>query len=1086
MDTFVTLDEIYKKLSDLAHLGAGLRAFTSEEFATFGDSDFEKLMEDYIRVFGSALRLQQIYVHTIIDSIVQKKKKRSKGMEEDLKLILSVNLDARQYFYAKADGWWLGWLWKKGFLNVTSESAVDSGADDIRIPELQYLVRMAEKRPANVVGILLTLPAYSDPSNQAVYYYFLRICQSLPAHQLARMVKKIRKEKWPTLMDGIATQTGFEYDKMCETLANAKDSKSLMVLTRAVLSVRTKEETNKESRYRDSPFFFEYLSHTGIFWRLAAVEAAYAEDALALATEVMAEVVALGDQDDEPEDPPESEWDALIQTMRLKQVGAPVFEISDRYALSDVDFFDLELGQTKPHAFQRDVRELATVVKTLLDRLVGERCTESAEIERIYEEHIVSLPDSRTMWRLRLYALSLCPRVFRDELKRALFRLFEVERYYEITSGAEYEKALHKGFPVLSEDEKQDFVQRTIQKFGQLPEDRKWDGSHILSMIIPFFNEKPELKKRAEEAGLWLDPDHRPKPVLRTDGEFKEKKSRGADTQEEFEKRSVAEIVRKLRNEWAPGVLHTQNTTDDRYNPRNATGIGDQMKIDMLRRLPEYIENADKFFERDRLDQHYTYLYLVGIQETIRNHREMPRRVNWDCVIDLLISIKESGEKDPFVREKREPHWFESWLANWDAVHLVATDILRDLLTAQEGKPLLDFDRFRDRLLTIVSYLLAHPEPSPGDEQFDIPESALDFRTMRNDADGKWATDPLNKALTTVRGRAFEVFNLFVVQDGDRVSGDAKKLYESVLERENTRALMSMFGCFLPFYYFRDNEWIRRLLPRIFPRDAAKKWLYSAAWEGYLSNDPYREIISDPVIQDLYHRGLDLTDDSYPRRQKHSVVPDEGISEHLALAFIYFKEFGSDHQLLKAFWDKGNSKQHAHFVQSLGRFFISRDNSEEFFTNNPESKSRLRNLWDWLIRKVEEPATLLELGLWINLDKGIFEPAWLALRVKQTLEKTNGILEWQHYLNKVSPQLARAAPEDTLEIARLYLLMGGARDKNQRTLWHWDSDNSWIEAFEILHGNQTTRAETTDLIDELVSVGGKAFWPLKEVLAESP
>ena len=941
-------------------------------------------MEDYVRVLGSALRLQQIYVHTIIDSIVQQKKKRSKGVEADLKLILNVNLDARQYFYAKADEWWLGWLGKRGFLNITNESAANSRADDIRRPELQYLLRMAEKRPANVVNILLKLPAYTDTSNQAIYFYLLRICQSLPAHQLARVVEKIRSENWPALLDGVARQTGFEYDKMCETLANAKDYKSLFELIRAVLFVSTKEETERGSRYRDSPFFFEYLSHTGIFGRLAAVEAEYAEDALALVTEVLAEVVALGDKDVGSEGTPESEWDSLIRTMSLKQEGSSVFEVSDRYTLSDVDFFDLELGQTGPHEFQVDVRELVAVVKTLLVRLIGEKCAESAEARRIYEEYIASLPDSRAMWRLRLYAFSLCPKVFGDKLKRALYRPLRVERYYELTSGAEYERALKKGFSVLSEEEKQDFVQRAIQKFSQLPEDRKCDGSHILSMLTPFFNRKPELKKRAEEAGLWLNQSHSPKPVLRTGDEPREKKSRGADTLEEFEKRSVSEIARKLRNEWSPGMLYTQNATEDWRNPLNATGIGEQMRIDMPRRLPEYIENAGRFFERDRLDEHYTYLYLVGIQETIRNHREIARNADWDCVIDLLISIKDSGEKDPFLREKREPHWFESWVANWDSVHLVVTDILRELLAAQDGEPLLEFSRFRDRLFTIVSYLLAHPDPSPEDEQFDFPLGALAIRAMQNNADGKWATDPFKMAIDTVRGRAFEVYNLFVMQDGEAVSCDAKELYERVLEGESTRALMSMYGNSLSFFYFRDREWIRKLLPRIFPKQTEKKWLFSAAWEGFLSEDPYREMISDPGIQELYQRGLELIDDCYPRGQKHFVEPEVGISEHLAYAFMHFEECGLEYQLIRAFWDKGDPRQHAHFVRVLGQFFISWDGAEEFFTNSPKSKSKLRDLWDWLLKTVEDPAILCEFGLWFNLENGIFDP-----RLACTAHKAN-------------------------------------------------------------------------------------------------
>ena len=99
------------------------------------------------------------------------------------------------------------------------------------------------------------------------------------------------------------------------------------------------------------------------------------------------------------------------------------------------------------------------------------------------------------------------PASVQAELKSALFRLFEVERYREIASGAEYEKALQKGFPVLTEDEKQDFVQRTIQKFSKLPNDRRFKGSIILSMILPYFDENPALKKQVEDAGFQLYPE---------------------------------------------------------------------------------------------------------------------------------------------------------------------------------------------------------------------------------------------------------------------------------------------------------------------------------------------------------------------------------------------------------------------------------------------------------------------------------------------------------------------------------------------------------------------------------------------------
>lgn len=1006
--------------------------------------------------------------------------------KEQVYELINVDLDARRYFFHKADERWLDWLWRNGFLDAIKEEAATPFTT--RTPELDYLFRMAEKQPNIVADIILDTPISTDARSQEVAYGFIRICSALPADQLARVADKIRTERWIQLIDPIFTQSAFEYEAMLKGLADGNDFESFLVLAEAVLSVRPREEIEKAPHFHESPFYLDYLSRTNIFGLLAAVRPDNEEDALSLTTKIMAEVVTLEDLDVGLEIHPESEWDALIQEMRHRQVGAPVFEIADRYTLSDVDFFDLELGQAGPHSFHGDVREMAAVVKTLLDRIVGAKCLESENVKKIYVKYIASLPDSRTMWRLKLYTLSLCPRVFRDELRSAFFRLFEVERYHEIMSGAEYEKALQKGFPVLSEDEKQYFVERIIQKFSQLSEDRKYDGSRLLSIILQFLNEKPQLKKQIVDAGFWLDPGHEPKPDLRTDGEFKEVIPRGVDTQEEFEKRPVAEIASKLRTEWSPATLHAQHSTGDRYSPLNAKGISNQIKVDMPGRFSEYIENAERFFERDVLDPHYTYTYLIGIQETILNHRETTLKTNWDGVVDLLTAIKKSGEYDPFERGTREPNWFETWLANWDAVHLVATNIVLELISEKDGLTLLAFSSYRDQIFAILSYLLKYPAPLPADEDFEVPGSASDIKAMRDDPAGKWAIDPLNMAINTVRGKAFYVFNQFVFLDGERIRNDVRQLYENVLQRENTRALLAMFGRHLSNFYFRDKNWIRKLLPLIFSQDTSKTWLYSAAWEGYLSAEPYGEMITDPEIQSLYQRALVLTDSDFPPGQKHTKDPDEGIAEHLALAFMHYQEFGWGHPLFETFWKLNNSKQHMHFINFIGRSFISRDKDKESFEYSLEVKSRLRELWDWLLQKDKKEEAFKEFGLWINLDKGIFEPAWLARQVRETLEKTDGILKWDHGLIKFSPQLAEAAPEETLEIARLYLLQGGVRGNKQGTLWHWDYEDKWIEAFEILYRNPTTRRATDALINRLIGENekGKAFWPLKKILVENP
>ena len=967
--------------------------------------------------------------------------------EERIYELINRDLDARRYFFHKADERWLDWLWHNGFLDAIKEEAATPFTT--RTPELDYLLRMAEKRPAVVVDIMLDTPISTDTRSQEVVYGFLRICSSLPADQLARVVDKIRAERWIQLIDAIYTHSSFECEEMLKTLADETYFENLLVLAEAVLAVRPQEELENAPLHRNNPFYLKYLTRTGIFSLLASLETEYAEAALALAIQKLSEVLTA----------------------------------SNNYWLLEVDFFSLQLDQA--NSWQEEVRELAALVKTLAIRLIGKRCNNAQIVRDVYVRHFVSLPDSRVIRRLRFYVLSLCPSALKDHLKQAFFSLFEADNYYDVLSGTEYEKALREGFHILSVEDKIHYVEAMLESFGRKTEKIQY-GSLILSMILPYLNELPDLKEKVEKEGFVLNPDYEPRPDIDMgDDEARFVSSRAPVSQEGFGQLPLAEIARRLRNEWTPADLNARNTEDDFYNPINASGVGDRLQNDMPERLQQYVENAGLFFERGVLDQHYTCSFLTGILKSIQDDRAAASEVDWNGVIGLCGAVKSSGEKEPFERGKRETGWHDTWLANWDAVHSAMADVLRELLTEQDGLTPVDFGSYRDRILEITGYLLACPDPSPADQQAETSSSG-------DRADS--ITDLHHLAINTARGRAFEAFVSFVVQDGKKyrtdagikISGDVKRLYERVLQKENRRTLMFLFGHYLPIFYFGDRDWIRKLLPRIFPQEPAKRHLYTAAWGGFLARNLYEEMFFDREIQALYWRGLELPDvaDS-PQRQRYS-EPGARLAQHLALAFMHYKEFGRGHPLFETFWKRNNSRQHAHFVKFIGLSFISRDKAEESFEYNQEVKNRLRELWKWLLQKEKKQEVYREFGLWINLDKGIFEPAWLAQRVRQTLEKTNGILEWQHELIKSAPQLAQAAPEETLRIARIYLIKGGVRGDEQGTLWHWDSDNKWIEAFELLYRCQTTKLETTALINQLVGEGGRAFWPLKKILAENP
>ena len=960
--------------------------------------------------------------------------------KEKITELIGKNLAARQYFYLNADERWLDWLWQNGFLDVIKK--VDPTSEENRSPELGYLVNMAEKSPASVTQIMLNVLASTETPSQDVLRSFLRICELLPAEELGSMVKVIRKGRWVPLLSEMSHME-FYYEAMLKTLLGAKDYESYLVLAEAVLTARKEEEIGQDTRLvGDSPFFFDYVSRTGIFRDLATIEVEYAEQAFALTTRVMTEVL----------------------------------KASDDYQLLEVDFFVLKLDQ--PDTWQQDMRELAAAAKELAIRLIGNKCTESGKVQSVYEKHLASLPHSRVMWRLRLYVLSLCPEVFANELNEAFFRLFEVNNYRDILSGTEYERALRKAFFVLPENNKIDFVRRIISTFSQEADYKLAYGSPILSMILPFLDEKPQLKRQVEEAGFLLNRNYDPQPVV-VMGEAGFVVPRGPIDQDTFRQLSVIEIAEKLRNEWTPEELSAQNTESNFLNPLNAEGVGVLLTDDLPQRVQEYIDNAYRFFERGSLDQHYTYSFLRAIHELISNHRKNVVTVNWNGLFDLLTLIKNSGEKKPFERHRRAERRFDTWLAGWDAVHLVVTDVLMSLISEKDDLVILNFRRFRDRIFGLICYLLQYPDPSPSDEQSEISGSSF----QSNGANKRTITSPANKAINSVRGRTFQALVAFLYQDSQSINDDVKESYERAVQEENTRALMFMFGRYLAEFYFRDRDWILKVLPQIFPPERERENLFMAAWEGYLTSQPYDEMFFDPAIQSLYQRGLELPDGASPPRQQHFSEPGARIAAHFALAYVHYKEFGLDNPLFGAFWEGDNPRRHAHFVDFIGRSFILRNSAEDFFAKNPESKNRLMELWDWLLENHQSPATFREFGYWIDLDRGVFEPSWLAQRTKKSLEITDGILEWQHGLITSSPEFAREAPEDTVEIARLYLLVGGVRHHRQPTLWHWDSNKKWIDALSTLYNNPDTNTDTAKLIHTLLGKGGRAFLPLREILA---
>src|SRR3989338_2222906 len=1025
----------------------------TETDTSINESIFLGLAKGFLNTIAETISAH-LTIHRKIDLFCEGLK-GGKADRRYLAFLLASTPDAHKYFFAVVPVTNIDWIWKNDFLDVVKERSDDSDQVRYRTPELDYLARVAESNPKKVVDFMLSFDTTANLNLETIDR-FLWICTKLPAKELVRVVPTIRDKKWVQTLGG-RNHWGFGYKQMFDTLATAKEHETVLTLAEAILSVRPKEDAKRNPFGSvENPFYFSDLHYSEVFGKLSEIGGVYEESVLKLTLKTLADVVLLsGEKEDD------------------------VFPIGDMFSLFDVDFFTLSLEHERHLSSRDDVRDLSAVAKIFADKLISKSCNKPDEARRLYNTYVATLPDARTMWRFRLYVWSLCPEVFRDELRTSFFRGLESEKtLWPITSGAEYEHALRKAFGVLSVPERGKYIQRAFELFESLASEHPY-GFGILSSIYEFLSE--DDRKHAEV--LYKQPlkaDFYPKPSIVHGYAGTVVPQTPSNTEDEW-KKPVSEIVELLKTKWTPEALHKSDTKHDFLRPINAEGVADRLRKDIKERFGDYASNARSFLGRNNLDAHYTYSFLRGIQEAIKADYAQAKNIDWSKIVALGKDIAESGNAKQFDHQMREREQFNAWLAGWTGVHSSLADVLQELLHAEDDSSIVDFDTHCDDIFYIINYLLSFPNPMPADEKHET----AGMKEKSVGENGYQVSDPYTIAINSVRGRAFQSFALFIEWDGkkfpkeasSKLSEDVKKAFDELLAREDTGAIMFMFGHYLPFFYFRDKVWIRDRLPRIFTTETDKKHLYLAAWEGYLTRALYAELFEE--LHREYARAIELDSSSYTKRKYRGEL-DETLATHLALAYIHFKEFGFESDLYKAFWNVPNSKRYTAFVSFIGRHVISRDRPEEWLKENEEvSIKKIEAFWDWVLEHCDDKEALQGFGFWMQAKYKIFDPVWLADRIDKTLEKTNGNIGWEIGFVDSLSILAKAAPEKTLSALRRHLIDGKILREARGYI---RVDSNLIDVLKTLYANPSTKDRTYKLINELLPIGGGQFWGLKEIL----
>lgn len=990
--------------------------------------------------------MNQIELHKKIDVLLGKDVKTVKV--EEVSTVINLNNDAKQYFYSKVNEKWLVWLWKNDFMADIYKKASDLSSYSFRMPELNYLVRIAEICPEEVTKIILSVAISKDSYNPEVVDQFTSICSKLPAKYVKKLVAKIRDEQWVKLMGGY-TIYGFEYGNILKKLSDVNDCESILVLAEAVLLVRTKKELaeNINKHLSDDVFYIHDLVDTKIFTYLADINFRYSEQALSIVLSAL--------------------------NMAIKQ--------GETYQLYDVDFFTLNLNNAENDSYKEDVKCLAAVILELTRKLFSAKSKDQNYIKNIYKKYIDLLPNSQPMRRLKLYVLSLKPDIFKAELMDRFYELFKSKNYYETIFGAEYEKALRSSFAVFTEEEKRDYVDNIFKLFtkkSKKDEKTRWNkhyASCILSVLSGYLTDAEKTK--AEDSGFQINEDYEPKPTI---GKLHSGSVNHMPLidQNEFNQLTIESIVSKLKTEWSPEELRKNN--DDFLNPRDADSVANQLKEDIGIRLSDYVENAGLFFDRATLVPHYTDAFLRGVKEALEKPLSENINLEFGEIINIFLNIKKSGETELFV--KPETTNSGGWLADWDSVHLSICDLLESFIRQKDGKILINFKKYKNQILDILDYLLNCNDPTLEDEK-------LKSAKIKDKDPGRdyLVSDPFSIAINSIRGRSYQVLLHYIYQDNRnfnnaKISDDVKKIYEGLLKRENTRAIMFMFGHYLPTFYFRDRDWVLEKIDDIFESKDKDKYLKLASWEGYLSNNLYREIFFEPKMQKLYEEKIELKNIEYPS-QKFFKNPTESIAIHFALAFTYYQEFDFEHPLFVKFWKNADKKQLSTFMNFIGSLFVSGNNiqADKFLKENEWLKQRLMDLWDKLLERKSDIEILKEMGSWMNNDKQIFDSGKFAERVEKTFVASNGQIRWSYALMKSIENLAKETPLNAVAILKSYFLNTIKEGIRMGPIY---VDKEWYNAFKILYSNpdEDIKKKTYDTISLLIQKGGRPFWSLEEIV----
>ena len=960
-------------------------------------------------------------------------------------LHIEDNHDARNYFFhiaSQYDKEWFDWIANKKLFTELKKSEdqikEEQSKDKRRVhaSELDYLANMTEKYPEGVARVIDAPDnATTDENfNPAIVGRFLWIISKLPAKQITKLTGKMIRENW--IKNRIKyNSSGYEFAEIVEKLADANEYESLLELAQLLMSVKSLDSREKKdiaghTMYSDSIFYLSDITQSKIFDTLLNVEDK--ENVLQILKKVLENLI-----------------------VNSGAIHESYFSHNDPASFYDENLFNIELNEGRSYGHNADIKNLVIVIVKIGTDIVRNNSNKAHEQRKILE----LLPNprlSRLVWRLHLRLLSECPEIFQEELESMFFAVFNVNNEQEIIGGPEYAEALRRSFKAIKK--KDLYIQNVLNFFTKKDKehpDQKWhkrDGWQILSSISQEFLTEEHKMECEKRFGSRTDNTYRPEPDIQY-GRTGIIQSRSPIDISSIE---ISKVFKNIKTEWIPENLSNKHKDDDFLRPRGVEGLGDALKDDIIKRTNEYLEALINEEELEKFAPHYVYSMIRGLEDMSRDkHRWEENQI--DQLLAVFTKIGNLSVDQKLFKERKDQE--DSWLANWTVVHKPIVDVLLHIVSQENIKKYISVEERRSKIYVLLEYVLSiKGSPSPENE------------------DPKYG-DLYHIAINSVRGRAFEVFTIFIEKEGDKLSEGAKKLYKKVLKYDSL-AVRFIVGRYLASFYFRDKNFIKEKLSHIFPKNSNNE-LFLAAWGGYLSNSLYKELYQDMATYYTFAINMKNINDQYRCVHDHSI--DSLLAVHMALAYVYLGDNHEDGSVVSKFWKTNNQDAHKEFISYIGQRII---NNPKVLKSDEIDAKRIVDFWNWALKKKRlSPETYAAFLHWVTPKDSFIETTVLIDLVLDTLKKSHGLCLWEFGLMERIPQWADEYPYKVFDIIKYYLEpLSSQRDFASHGISLHKSVIKNCLASIYSGGDRKIRNKIKRLINKLIGARSQDFWDFKTIL----